>query len=59
MVGKKKKGKKMKDELDDNKREQVEPRPEPPAEKQDEQWAFPDWDKRPWVSTAAHRQNGE
>jgi hypothetical protein len=50
----KKKGKKMKvafDGLDDNDRVQVLPNPEPPAEEQDERWAFPDWDKRVAVST--------
>jgi hypothetical protein len=41
----------LKDALDDNNREQVEPREEPLADDQDEKWAFPDWDKRPWVST--------
>jgi hypothetical protein len=58
-----KKGKKVDnhnmDELDDNGWVQIEPRSEPPVEEQDERWAYPDWDKRPWISTAGDRRNGE
>jgi hypothetical protein len=50
----KKKGRKLKmgkqqplrDALDDNDRKQVEPREEPLPEDQDEQWAFPEGDRR-------------
>jgi hypothetical protein len=41
----------LSDMLDDEDREQVEPREEPLPDDQDEQWAFPDYDKRVTVST--------
>jgi hypothetical protein len=41
----------LKDALDDNDREQVKPREEPLPEDQDEQWAYPERDRRAVVST--------
>jgi hypothetical protein len=40
------KQKPLRDALDDNDREQVKPREEPLPEDQDEQWAFPEGDRR-------------
>jgi hypothetical protein len=56
------KQKPLKDALDDNDREQIEPCEEPLPNDQDEKWAYPGHDKRVTVSSRTaldDKQNGE
>jgi hypothetical protein len=60
--GKKDKMKKLKpikDKLDDNKREQITPVEEPPAEEQDERWAMRPGDPRTPVHTPREKEGDE